>query len=240
MNLTQFIYRNAVYLFVGILLSSVVVFGGQYFLRLSAGEADYFPLETFHATTAGLWCLTLVGQAYLIRRQRLGLHRAFGKVALLIAPLMAFSTLWISLDVLRYYGIQEGSLYILSVRVFLFLFFLGFLVAALASVGRPDVHARWMICSAAVLLDPIISRISAFVHPVPWTTGFHQAVAFGVMDLLILGMAAADWRQGRVGVFLVALVLMLAGQTIALTIWDAPAFRLFAEWFAELPLPVGY
>lgn len=240
MKLTKFIYKNAGHFFLAILLASIVVFGGRYYLRVAGGEGGYMPLATFHAWTAGLWCVLLLVQGYLIRQQKTGLHGALGKAGILLVPLVAFSILWISLDVLRFDGLREGAIYILAVRVFLFLYFLGFLVVALANTGRPDVHARWMICSASILLDPIISRVSAFLHPVPWTTGFHQLVAFSVMDSLILGLAVADWRQGRRDVFPIALLLMLAGQAATLLIWTTPAFRWFASWFSKLPLPVGY
>jgi len=97
-----------------------------------------------------------------------------------------------------------------------------------------------MICSAAILLDPILSRISAFLHLVPWTTGFHQFVAFAAMNALIGLLALADWRQGRKNVFPVALILMLIAQTSALMVWDTTVFRTFAERFKAIPLPVGY
>ena len=137
-------------------------------------------------------------------------------------------------------GIGDGTLYILSVRAFLFIFFVGFLALALINKHRPDTHARWMICSAAVLLDPILSRVSAFLHPVPWTTGVHQLAAFAIMNLIIFLLAVADWRQGRRDVFPAALVSMVMGQTAALTLWDTSAFHSFAGWFATLPLPLGH
>ena len=239
MKTTDFIYRNAFYLFLTILAASILVFGAQYIMRASAG-APVMPLGVFHGATAGLWCVLITAQAWLIRQHKRGVHRALGKSAYVLGPLVAFSILWLSLDVLRYSGIQTGSLYILSVRVFLFVAFTGFLVMALARRRRPDVHARWMICSAAVMLDPILSRVSFFLHPVPWTTGFHQYVAFGIMNLVVLWLAALDWRERRKDVFLVALVLMLSGQAAALALWDTAAFHSFAEWFIRIPLPRGY
>jgi hypothetical protein len=240
MQLTRFLHRNAVFYFLAILLLSILVFGTQYILRISAGGTGYMPLAAFHAVTTGLWCVLLVAQGFLVRRDRLDMHGSLGKVSYLLAPVVAFSIFWLSLDVLKYDGIQEDSLYILSVRAFLFIFFVAFLMFALFNKRRPDVHARWMICSAAILLDPILSRISAFLHPVPWTTGFHQIVAFTVMNLLVGVLAVADWRQGRKDVFPKALTLMLGGQIAALMLWDTTAFRSFAEWFKTIPLPVGY
>jgi hypothetical protein len=219
---------------------SILVFGTQYILRVSAGGIGYLPLAEFHAVTTGLWCILLVMQGYLVRQGQLSIHRSLGKTSYLRAPVVAFSIFWLSLDVLRYDGIHDGSVHILSVRVFLLVFFLGFFTLALLNKRRPDVHARWMICSAAILLDPILSRISAFLHPVPWTTGFHQFVVFAAMNAPIGLLALADWRQRRKNVFPAALILMLIGQTSALMVWDTTAFRTFAEWFKTIPLPVGY
>ena len=240
MQVTKFLHQNAVFLFLAILLLAILVFGTQFILRVSAGGAGYLPLAAFHAVTTGFWCLLLVAQGYFARRGLMDTHRALGKISYLLAPVVAFTIFWLSLDVLRYEGIGAGSLYILSVRIFLLVFFVFFLTLALFNTRRPDIHARWMICSAAILLDPILSRVSAYLHPVPWTTGFHQFVAFAAMNLLIGLLVVADWRQGRKDVFPAALILMLIGQTSALTMWDSTAFRSFAEWFESIPLPVGY
>ena len=240
MQVTRFLNRNAVFFFLAILLLAVLVFGTQYILRVSTGGIGYLPLAAFHAVTTALWCILLLAQGYLVRQGRLRTHRSLGRTSYLLAPVVAFSIFWLSLDVLRYDGIDEGSLYILAVRVFLLIFFLGFFALALFNKRRPDVHARWMICSAAILLDPILSRVSAFLHPVPWTTGFHQFVAFGLMDVLVGLLVVADWRQGRKDVFAAALLLMLIGQASALMVWDTMVFRSFAEWFRTIPLPLGY
>lgn len=115
MQVTRFLHRNAVFLSLAILLLSILVFGTQYMLRVSAGGPGYLPLAAFHAVTTGLWCMLLVAQGLLVRRGRLGTHRSLGRISYLLAPVVAFSIFWLSLDVLRYDGIDEGSLYILFV-----------------------------------------------------------------------------------------------------------------------------
>lgn len=237
MDASRFIYRNTIFLFAAIPLLAFLVFGAAFYLRMAGGHRGYLPLETLHAITTGLWCLLLPAQAYLIRTHRFDAHRALGRTSFVLAPLVVLSILWISHDVLRFFEISQGSLYILAIRAFLIVYFAGFYCLAISQRHRPDVHARWMICSALILLDPMLSRISAFVHPVSFTTGFHQWVSFGVMDTLVALLAIYDWRGARKDVFLPALALMIVGQVLALTLWDTEAWRVIAQWFLLLPLP---
>ena len=82
---------------------------------------------------------------------------------------------------------HRSSVFILAVRAFLVIYSSAFYLLAIRALpSSPDVHARWMICSAMVLIDPPLSRLSTVLHPVPFTTGFHQGVTFAAMDAVIL------------------------------------------------------
>jgi hypothetical protein len=162
MHTTRFIYQRAVYLLALASLLSFVTFGAALHMRLSAGQGGYLPLEWAHAVTSVLWLLLLPAQAWLIRAKRLEAHRAMGRASFILAPLLLISIVWIAHDVLAYDGITDGSVFILAVRAFLVIYFAAFYLLAIRALpSRPDVHARWMICSAMVLIDPALSRLSA-------------------------------------------------------------------------------
>ena len=103
---------------------------------------------------------------------------------------------------------------------------------------RPDVHARWMICTAFTLLDPIFARIIAvnFYH-VPFETGIIQWMTFTFIDAIVVILVIKDWKSGgRRDVFLPALALLAVAQIAMLTVWDTAPWKAFANWFAGLPI----
>lgn len=118
LSTNRFIDRNTIFPFAAIPLLAFLVFGTAFYLRMAGGHGGYVPLETLHAVTTGLWCFLLPAQAYLIRTHRFDSHRALEKTSFVLAPIVVLSILWISHDVLRYTGISQGALYILSIRAF--------------------------------------------------------------------------------------------------------------------------
>lgn len=157
-------------------------------------------------------------------------------LALPVALLFVATTILVSWDSYAFAGPTSSARYMLAVRALLLTAFVAFLVLALFFRRRPEVHARWMICSAAVLIDPILNRITDnFIHW-PYSTGVHQLISFAAMDLIIGALAFRDWRSGRVGVFAAALVGLLLGQTLTLLGWDTAVWAEMAEAFGNLPL----
>ena len=109
---------------------------------------------------------------------------------------------------------------------------------AMRNRKQADVHARWMICTAFTLLDPIFARIIAvnFIH-VPFETGIIQYITYAGIDRVVIMLVLKDWKsQQRRDVFLPALILMVAAQLPAFFTVRSPAWEAFATWFMGLPL----
>ncbi len=101
---------------------------------------------------------------------------------------------------------------------------------------QPDVHARWMICTAFSLLDPIFARILAvnFIH-VPLETGIIQYITYSSINLIVIALILRDWKtEQRRDVFLPVLILLLVTQLATLFVLKIPAWETFAGWFMNL------
>ena len=88
MNLDKIIYKNIVVYFVSFLLLAIWAFWPSYFSHILT---DIEPHIHFHGITMSLWCLMLIGQAFLIRLKKYKIHRVVGKFSYLLAPLILIS-----------------------------------------------------------------------------------------------------------------------------------------------------
>lgn len=224
--------HGAVFLAFVFLVLPVWSFWDTYWFR---EPREYFPVEHFHAVPSVLWCVFITLQAYLIRAGRLTAHRQFGKVSYVLAPALVITTCAISWGSVTYSELSDGSLYMLAVRAFLLSSFVVFFSLAILNRKDSKLHARWMACSALVLIDPVLNRITDNFTSLSYTTGIHQFIAFSVMNAMVLALLVLDFRLGRRRVFAAALVVMLVGQTLALAGWDSPTWRAFAESIPPFP-----
>ena len=224
--------HGAVFLTFVFLVLPVWAFWDTYWFRESR---EYFAVEHFHAVPSLLWCVFITLQAYLIRAGKLTAHRQFGRVSYILAPALVITTCAISWGSVTYSELSDGSLYMLAVRAFLISCFVIFFSLAMLNRNEPQLHARWMACSALILIDPVLNRITDNFTSLSYTTGVHQFIAFGVMNFLVVVLFALDFHSGRRRVFATALIVMIVGQTLALAGWDSPSWRAFAESIPPFP-----
>lgn len=235
MNFTQSIFRNSMFFFIAIPLFAVWGFWVTYFTRPAETLSGW---DHLHGAAMFGWCAMLIVQAGLVRGNRRPLHRAVGKLSFVLAPLVVFSTLWLAHYRLNLDGPTPARLYVMGLQLFLLLQFAVFYVQAMRHRKRPDIHARWMICTALTLLDPIFARIILvnFIQ-VPIETYIAQYITFAMVDLILLALILRDLKTpARRDVFLPALVLVLITQAAMLAVLKVPAWTTFAAWFAALPL----
>jgi uncharacterized membrane protein len=235
MSFNQSIFRNSVFFLALIPLFAVWGFWVTYFTR---PPETYHTWEHIHGFAMFAWCAMLVAQSLLIRGKRRSIHRALGKLSFALAPLVVISTIFLANYKLNVRQLNNEGLYIFGLQFFIIILFGFFYAMAIARRKQSDVHARWMICTAFTLLDPIFARIIAvnFYH-VPFETGIIQWMTFALIDVIVITLVIKDWKSGRRrDVFLPAFVLLVLAQVAMLTLWDTTAWHAFASWFAELPL----
>ncbi|MEX0735438.1 MAG: hypothetical protein WD944_09360 [Steroidobacteraceae bacterium] len=220
--------------FMFMLLVALVAFWPSYLSKVPA----YAAYTHAHAITATIWILLLMAQPLAIRKRRMALHRTTGQASYFIAPLVVTSIVLLAHNRIKglegeAYAIQTYILYLqISLAV---LFSLSYLLAILNRRSMP-VHARFMICTAMTLIDPITIRLMFWWDPAPGLN--YNWVTFGFTDLVFMALIwfDRDARTGRwvfptmLGVFVLSQVPVFFGLTGA-RVWQA-----FAAWFAALPL----
>jgi len=235
MSFNQAIFRQSVFPLALVPLFAVWGFWVTYFTR---PPETYYYWEHIHGFAMFGWCGLLVVQSLLIRLNRRSIHRTLGKLGFLLAPLVVISTLFLANYKLNERQLSEEGLYIFGLQIFTVMAFAWFYVAAMLARKRSDVHARWMICTALTMLDPIFARIIGVnFYPAPLHMETIELMTFGFVDLILLVLVYRDWTSGRRrDVFLPALAIFLLAQAAMLTAWETAPWKAFAGWVAALPL----
>ena len=176
----------------------------------------------------------LVAQPLAIRTKRLALHRRLGRSSYALAPLVLMSMVLLAHS--KTHGLsvaQNVGIYVpLSLTaLFALSYALGILMRRTVAL-----HARFMVCTALTLIDPVLVRMMFWVNPNP--TWMYQWFTFAVTDLVFVVFI---WRErharaGRavfptmLGVFVFAQVILLFG------FYQGWWWQAFVSWFVALPL----
>jgi hypothetical protein len=240
------VYRwSARYLLVFLALM-VWAFWPSYFTRLFEQPSLWFHA---HGIVLTLWGVMLVVQAQLIRTGRRALHRWLGRASYVLAPaVVVVSLLFVHY---RVAGALRGArvlppvaLHFLALTLIALVVFAVFYALAIYFRRDAQVHARWMGCTVFALFTPVTDRLigahfRALIELVPRIDGspILPAAGFALADLLLLVLAAWDWRANRrFGVFPVALGVLLVYHAAALELHRFAFWNAFCVWFLGLPL----
>lgn len=226
------LYPRAGFYFLVMLLVAFAAFWPSYFSRLSQTGA----IRHFHGIVASSWVALLVVQGLLMRSRKVAVHRRIGKLAYVIAPLFVVSGLLIVQDMTRganpfqqQFGSRLAFVDLVAVAGFAACVWFG--IRDRRQVQR---HARWMACTALLLLTPATARLAPLLPPVQsFEAAFH--VGFVVTELVLAALLIDDLRAGqRVPPYRVLLVLTLI-QHIGFVVVDrVPAWRAFTHALGTL------
>ena len=225
-------YRNAAPFFALLLALAVPAFWPSY-LHAEKVEADFH--VHLHGAAMFLWSVMLIAQPWLIRAGKWKLHRQLGKASYVLAPLVAVSTLLLA----RYRLTQAyppDQLYFLYVQLGLLALFVAAYVQAIRHRKSAALHARYMVCTALTLVDPIVARllyIGFGIEP-----PLMQALTYSMIDVTLAILWMRDRRMAsNAFVFPGMLALFIVVEIPTFILPDLPAWQGFAKWFAGLPLP---
>ncbi len=235
------LYRNAGYYSIALLLLAIVAFWEPYFSHIFSG--DYRTVASnykhFHVVMAVSWLAMLMTQPYLIRTGRRPLHRQIGKLSYALGPLMVLSIVLLAHSQMVTFEEQLDPRrhFILFIQLGFAWFFAVLYGLAMFYRRIPTIHARYMILTGILLIEPVLVRVFKFnLSFIEWSVPY-QVVTWPMVDLLLLAIIVAERRQesGR-RVFQGALVAFVAYQMLHLTVTDTQAWIQFAGWFANLPI----
>jgi hypothetical protein len=223
MQLNSALYRNGIVFFGMFFAVALWGFWSSYYSNPMQLETA---LHHVHGITMTLWCVMLIGQAYLIRTNRRAAHRLVGRTSYVLAPLIFAVTVALIRQALQD---QEDAhlflFYILGAAVL----FATFYALAILNRGAPPTHARLMVCTVFPLYTAAADRILTSL-----LGGFTPAVpaAWYLGDLVLLALAIWDWRSHRrLNVFPFAFITMLGFHAAIFVSPQVPFWRTFTDWF---------
>jgi uncharacterized membrane protein YozB (DUF420 family) len=219
-----------------LLVLALVAFWPQY---LSKPLATIDVYTHVHAALGTLWVALLIAQPLAIRAGARPLHRRLGRASYLLGP--AFVVSGLLLAHYRFANMAPAAFAREAFSLYLPLM-VGALFAAayaLAVVWRRQtaVHARFMACTALLLIDPVVSRIIGFYAPPLPAMWMYQGATFGLTAALMIALLRTlpPGRQGRS-----ALRAYVVASAAAMLAWfvvpHTGAWLAFADAFRRLPL----
>lgn len=216
--------------FIGLIGVILIGFWPSYFSKFFNGTADFTAYFHFHAAMVSIWVFMIIAQPMLLRKKKIALHRRIGKLSYLIFPLIFVSILLLSHS--------RGTTYEPGWDIGLFVTFKDLLILGVAYFiaikyrHNVELHARGMIATGLVCIEPAVARIFIFNQPF---NGYFVTIAIVYLVLGSLIFIERHQKQGRwvfpliLGLYMTVHAIIIFGVHIGL--WQS-----FGKLFYELPL----
>lgn len=208
-------------------------------MYLSRGWSAIDRYTHAHALLGSLWLLVLVIQPLLILRGHRSAHRISGRVFLFIA--LAFVVSGVLLTHFRVSRMPEEVFAREGLYIYLPLA-VALLFAAACGLGlhwrrSAAVHARFMVTTALLLLDPVLGRIMFFYFPRLPSEDLYQGITFTLIAVVmaLLARSLPISANGRTWYRNYCLGAM-ATLALFFVVPHTGAWLAFVLWFRALPL----
>jgi hypothetical protein len=225
-------YRASPFFFAALLLASIPAFWPSY-LFPKKYEADWH--VHLHGIAMFLWMLMLIVQSTLATRRSFEFHRTLGKTSFVLVPVIVASTLLLAHYRMRS-GLNKELLYFFYVQVALLVQFVLAWFLAIANRRTPQVHMRFMVCTALALVDPVFARLLYIHYGIE--PPLMQAITYGAIDLLLVAFIIHDRMQSHYSrAYEGMLAVFVVTQVPTFFITQTKEWLAFTKAFAKLPLP---
>ncbi|WP_126973002.1 hypothetical protein [Gynurincola endophyticus] len=229
-------FENAGYYAIGLIVLTLLGFWPSFFSKYIDGTANFNYYFHFHGAIATLWIFLLIVQPILIRKKKIQLHRTIGKFSYIILPLFLISVILlkhhtlggiVTEDLGAGLWLQTKDIIIIGVMY----------VIALVNKHNTPVHARAMIATGIVFIEPTLGR---FLIRSVFTEEYFLAafmVTILIIYLLLITLIIRERKQQR-GRWIFPLVLAFYILFHCLMIFQVsfPLWDTFAAWFVKLRL----
>ena len=240
-------YRHAFWFVLALFPLAGLAFWQNYLAQIAAA-----PLQMHaHGITAALWLALLAAQSWTIHHGGRSLHRALGTTSLALFPLFLAGGSLIFLGMAERFAEPPSPFYtlyaarlawidIVSVAAFAWLYF-----EALRRRRQVQLHARYLLATALLLLPPILGRLAPVLPPLAiegpqdfWKLGIGFQLGNAVTAAIGIALGATSGRHGR-PFYLAAMATLLGGllyQTLGgMAWWEG----LFAAAAGLPPAPIA-
>ena len=228
--------RSAAVLTFGLLLLAFVAFWPMY---LSKNWVSIDHYTHAHALLGTLWLVILILQPVLVFRGYRFAHRVAGRTSLFVALGFVLSGLLLThfrVSRMTEAAFAKDGIYIYLPLAVSFLFAVACVLGLRWRKSAP-VHARFMLSTALLLLDPVLSRIMFFYLPPLPSDDLYQGITFtliaAVMAFLVASLppqvSGRSWYRNYCLGSMATLALFFAVPSTG-------AWLAFVNWFRVLPL----
>lgn len=206
------------------------------------------PVITIHGLVSSAWVLLVVLQTWLVASGRTPRHRGVGLAGISLATLVAVFGVMAAIDQAQRaerVGARDAGLAFMIVPVSQVVLFAALFALAIATIRRPEWHARLLLMATALIIDGALGRLFVyfvvFQGRMPAPVGMPSPpppvdVGELAIDPFLLVPILHDWRtRGRPHpAYLWAAgaitLLRLVRPPLSLT----PAWRAVAAWILSL------
>ncbi len=242
MKTDRFLYDYSALVFVLFFVFALWAFWPSYYSHM--GDQEEVRYHT-HGIAMTLWCMMLIGQAWLIRKKRFVLHRRLGSFSYFLMPVLLILTLNLVHHLLSSRERWDNiSLYSLALMVNATIVLAILYGLAIHHRRRPLLHARYMLGTIFPLFTPVTDRLiyghfKPLLNYMPTIDGRPVAPVAGFLlaDLILLFLVYWDWKtHQRLDVFPKILALLLIYHGSVLFFYRFAFWEKFGNWFLSLPL----
>ena len=222
---------NVGFLIITLMLLTLIGFYPTYISKFPSFE-NVTTVQHFHGVMMMLWFLLLVIQPFLIKYNKLALHRILGKASYAIAPLVMYSIFVASKY--EYYrditqGTKEESLAGLALDMTSIIAFGICYILAIINKKITPLHMRYMVGTALIIMAPGIVRIILIYQPfgvINFPTGV--LYTFIICLGITLGLLANDLIKRRPYIP----YLVVVGLTVGVYLTFVSRFSDWWQWVA--------
>jgi hypothetical protein len=228
--------RSAAVFAFGLLLLAASAFWPLY-LSKSWSAIDRY--THIHAVLGTLWMFSLVAQPMLIHHGYRLAHRMTGRTSLFVA--FGFVISGLLLTHFRVSRMSEAAFAKEGIYIYLPIA-VALLFAAACVLGyrwrrSAQVHARFMLSTALLLIDPVLARIMFFYLPPLPSDNLYQAITFtlvaAIMAVLVKSLPLHTPGRTCYRNYCLGTVTVL---TLFFPVPYTAAWLAFVNWFRVLPL----
>lgn len=220
------------YLLIALLPLSVLAFWKTYFSGLLQNGKSFNFYFHFHVIIAVTWLLMLIVQPVLFRLKKIRLHKLLGKISYVLFPILLLSVLLLAHY--RYRTTQDAEPVQLLIPFKDIIIALYGYTIAIYYKKRVLIHARGMLLTGIVFLEPVLVRI--FSHYITsWPYTMYLAMVCIYMVLMLVIISERHTKEGK-WVFPPVFIFYIVVHLVILNHWQVPFLRAFASWFSQINL----
>jgi uncharacterized membrane protein YozB (DUF420 family) len=188
--------------------------------------------QHFHGVMLMSWFFMLIVQPLLIKYKKNNIHRIFGKISYLLAPLVCYSIFLVTRMVYqreitnRPEASVLGQLSLDIPTIFIFgLFF------TLAMINRKDssVHMRYMIATSLLMIGPGLGRALIIFGGIPFPMSIN--IVYYISEIIAVLFLVNDIRKANNIKPFLTITIILVINHLCWGFQDASWWQLIAKWF---------